>query len=244
MNAYEAYGKLSELLSTPTMIAGREYSQKETESLIANDVLYKLRPGQSNRLLEIGCNVGVILRPLSEHVAEAVGLDHPSCLRKFSELGVPANVDLVAGQWPDVKPEGSFDRILVYSVLQYLSGPDAARLFINECLRTLRPGGALMLGDVPNVDSKRRFLSSSFGRRFSEEYSKRNSTAGEVTNEQMMRDELFSGVKTGPPFLTDEFILGLLAHVRERGMEGYAVPQPPDLPFSYTREDILIRRRN
>ncbi|HYM00446.1 MAG TPA: class I SAM-dependent methyltransferase, partial [Blastocatellia bacterium] len=241
---YEAYGRLSELLSTPTLMAGREHFQKEAESLIADDVLLKLRPGQLDRLLEIGCGVGVILRPLSEHVAEAVGLDHPSCLRKFSELGIPANVELVPGQWPEAKPEGSFDRILVYSVLQYLSGPEEARLFIKECLRILRPGGTLMLGDVPNVDSKRRFLNSSFGRKFSEEYAKRNSRAGEASEEQMMRDELFSAVKAGPPYLTDQFILGLLAVAGERGMESYAVPQPADLPFSYTREDILIRRRS
>ena len=240
MNAYEAFGRAAELLTAPTIIAGRHGFQAEAELHIVDDVLTKLRPQSSDRLLEIGCGVGVILTPLSCHVVEAVGIDHPSCLAKYRELGVPSNVQLIAGQWPQTKAEGTFDRILVYSVLHYLPDAQTARLFINECMAVLRPGGRLMLGDIPNEDSRRRFLTSSFGKRFEAEWVECKSR---LSNEHAICDQIFSQVEKHPSYLTDDFILQLLADARRQGLESYVMPQPPNLPFCYSREDILIWRR-
>lgn len=237
MDAYEAFGRAAELLTTPTIIAGRHSFHAESQVRIVDDIVAKLRPLGSNRLLEIGCGVGILLTPLARHVGEAVGIDHPSCIAKYKELGVPPNLRLIAGQWPETKAAGAFDRILVYSVLHYLPDSETARLFINECVTALSPGGGLMLGDIPNQDSGRRFSTSDFGKRFAVEWAELKS---ELSDEHAGRDRIFSQVEKHPSYLTDEFVLQLLADTRRQGLESYVLPQPQTLPFCYSREDVLI----
>ncbi|HEY9206256.1 MAG TPA: class I SAM-dependent methyltransferase [Candidatus Methanoperedens sp.] len=241
MDPYEAYGEAAEQLTTPIIISGRNNFQAGDELHIINDILNKLHPLSSDRILEIGCGVGILLTPLSQHVAEAVGIDHTSCVARYKEFGVPSNVQLIAGRWPEEKPQGTFDRILVYSVLHYLPDAQTARHFIDNCISILKDGGGLMLGDIPNEDSRKRFLASDFGKRFEAEWVAGISRRGE---EHAIRDRIFSQVENTPPYLTDDFILQLLADTRRQGLESYVVPQAKNLPFCYTREDILIWKRN
>lgn len=236
--AYDIYGELSGRVTSLTVAAGRYSFQGEAITAIVEDVLKKLQPSRSDRLLEVGCNVGLLLTPISGHVAEATGLDHPTCIRRYRELGVPANVRLEAGAWPERQPEGTFDRILVYDVLQYQQDPSRTRAFVDACLERLRPGGRLLLGDIPNVDRKARFLSSERGRRFHEEWSAQKDR---LTDEDRLHYELGGRITVPPPtFINDEFVLDLLLAVRKGGADGFVLPQPAALPYSFTREDVLV----
>lgn len=40
----------------------------------------------------------------------------------------------------------------------------------------------------------------------------------------------------------DDFLLILMACLRKRGCHACLLPQPPDLPFGHTREDLLVLR--
>ena len=240
MSPYEAYGEAARQLATPAIMSGRHTFQASSETPMVADVVEKLRLDKSCRLLEVGCGIGTVLRPIATHVAKAVGVDHPSCLFRFEQLGKPANVSLVPGEWPNVEITDSFDRILVYAVLQYLSGEPAARAFIAACIVKLRPGGGLLLGDIPNEDARHRFVTSSFGRGFQAQWAKQTAAK---TEEQILAGQIFARVGPRPPFLNDAFVLGLLADARREGLESYVVPQPADLPFCYSREDVLIWKR-
>ena len=241
MDAYSAFGLLAERLDSPTLISGRRCFQADAEANVARSVASALRLEKDHRLLEIGCGVGVLLTPLSEYVAEAVGIDHPACLEKYRAFGVPANVRLAPGRWPEDRPDGLFDRILIYSVLQYLSGADGARSFVRAAIDSLRPGGLLLVGDIPNASARQRFLSTDYGRSFAAEWAAQNADAQEGHE---TCDSIFSQVDSAPVFLDDDFILGLLADTRRDGFESYLLLQPTDLPFSHTREDLLISKRD
>ena len=54
------------------------------------------------------------------------------------------------------------------------------------------------------------------------------------------RDQIFAEAERNPPFLSDDFIVKLLADTRRRGMEAHVVGQPEGLPMCYSREDVLI----
>ena len=114
----------------------------------------KLKPQGDERLLEIGCGTGYILTPVSEKVAECIGLDHPKMLEKYRELGVPENVRLIAGEFPKVRPEGQFDLIYIYGVMNCFSDSKIADEIIDTALDMLNPNGRLLLGDLPNLDLK------------------------------------------------------------------------------------------
>lgn len=244
MNAYEAFGRAADILRSPLVIGGRHSFEDQDERHVhrcnVEDVVAKLRPEAGSHLLDIGCGVGFLLTPLAAYVAEATGLDHPSCIAKYRELGVPANVRLIPGRWPETAVDDTFDRILVYSVLQYLPDAGTARRFIEKCISVLRPGGRILLGEIPNQDLKRRFQESGFGRRFEAEWALRK--AG-LTEEHAVRDRIFADVQGGATYLTDEFILEVLADARRQGLESYVLPEPDGLPFCYSREDILLWRR-
>lgn len=146
MDHFEAYGLLAERLDSPTLIAGRHLFQAEAEDKIVDDIVIKLKLEDQHSLLDIGCGVGVLLTPLAKHVKRAVGVDHSAMTERYQQMGVPENVQLAAGGWPELEMSGQFDRILVYSVLHYLRGEMAAKFFIEACLSCLAPGGGNTAG--------------------------------------------------------------------------------------------------
>ena len=241
VTAYDAFGQLARRMSSPVSFTGRPSFQAAEMPDVIADVQQKLVPERSNRLLEIGCNVGILLTPLASLVAEAVGIDHPQLLDQYRTMGVPENVTLLAGQWPEVKPEGQFDRILVYSVIQYVLDARSAIAFLDACLASLRPGGRLLLGDLPNRDAKARFLSSPAGQSFNASWNDRKALS---SPEDEIIVSSFESLTIDPiACFDDEFLLRLLRDTRQKGFESYLLPQPAVLPFGNTREDVLIIKR-
>src|SRR5262245_11952304 len=92
---FEAFGAAAASLSDPTVSAGRHSFQRDAEGRIASDVAVKLALAPSDRLLEVGCGTGIVLRPLAARVSAAVGVDHDAVLAAFAP--VPDNVALVGG---------------------------------------------------------------------------------------------------------------------------------------------------
>jgi hypothetical protein len=125
-----------------------------------------------------------------------------------------------------------------------MAGADEARSFVNESLELLAPGGSLLIGDLPNADSHRRFCSSTEGQRVTEDYKlarlgdQKLNPAAYAAWADIQRD-----VVMPPCFIDDSFLVALLVDLRRRGYESYLLPQPCALPFSLTREDLLIRHR-
>jgi cyclopropane fatty-acyl-phospholipid synthase-like methyltransferase len=158
---------------------------------------------------------------------------------RYRELGVPANVELVAGAWPSVDVAGPFDRVLAYSVLHYVADQAAALIFIEAGLRMLVPGGAMLIGDVPNDDTRRRWLKSKAGQQAERHYHRQRSVGDAQVQE---RDRIFAQVTQRGAHFDDDFMITLMASMRRRGYEAYVLPQKESLPFNRSREDILVCR--
>jgi protein-L-isoaspartate O-methyltransferase len=231
---FDAYGEALAHIGSPRVAAGRYYFQDERH--ILRDVTGKLHPEPEHRLLEVGFGSGLLLLPLARMVREAVGVDHPSAVER---LDTPNNVSLVAGRWPDVTVDGRFDRILAYSVLQYVTDHGEADRFIDACLDQLADGGILMLGDLPNHDAARRFKRTQAGRDFMDAWADRIDDNWD--EEMTARDRIFAAVDHDT-FTDDDFIVVTVARYRRQGFDAYALPQPDGLPFFPGREDVIIRR--
>ena len=144
-----------------------------------------------------------------------------------------------AGFFPDVAPEGRFDRVLVYGVLHTLPDWSTAERFLDAALERVAAQGRLLIGDLPNSDRKRRFLESEAGRKFDAAWKRSMTEAGKSAAADPFA--VFAGAPAVAT-LDDKIILGLLARYRARGCHAYVLPQRSDLPFGHTREDILIER--
>ncbi|MFJ9351606.1 non-ribosomal peptide synthase/polyketide synthase [Streptomyces sp. NPDC101237] len=116
----------------------------------------ELRP---RRVLEIGVGSGLLLSRLAPDCEEYVGTD----LSEEAVRALRAQVDAVpelAGKVTLLArpaheltglPEGSFDTVVVNSVVQYFPGADYLTGVLRSAARLLAPGGALFVGDVRNL---------------------------------------------------------------------------------------------
>jgi Methyltransferase domain len=242
LSPFEAYGEAARRLADPTVATARYPFQEAGIRAIVPDVVRKLEIRPEHRLLELGFGTGSLILGLAQHAASVTGVDHPDCVARLTGA-VPENVSLVPGRWPETRPEGSFDRVLAYSVLHYLPDRPAAEAFIEASVDALADGGAVMLGDLPNEDARRRFRESAGGRAFEARWRRSVAESEQQHPEVAVLHEIFTRVPKAEPFIDDAFVLDTLTRYRRRGYEAYVVPQSESLPFCNTREDILIRHR-
>lgn len=215
--------------------AGRYAFQADAERRILSELLNKLDLQPTDQLLEIGCGPGNLIIPLAHFVARAVGIDNQAAIdRLHARAPTAANLQGIAGDFLTLQlPTGHFDKILIYSVLHYLSSAEEALLLIDRALSLLAPGGRLLLGDLPNQDLKRRFGTSGVGQRTAQEWQKNLAAHGSHAFAPLPADPLLIAID-------DKLILRLVRHIREKGYEAYMLPQDKRLPFGNTREDILV----
>ncbi|MEL6316178.1 MAG: methyltransferase domain-containing protein [Pseudomonadota bacterium] len=230
---FENYATLSRAELPATQIAGRYHVQAEAERRIVPDVVDKLAIAPDDALLEIGCGVGALIAPLSYLVRSAAGVDHPDVLAALRRRIGEGRVETLPGNFLDLEISGAYSKILVYSVLHCLSDGDEAMRFIQKAAGLLRPGGRLLLGDLPNSDRKARFQASPRGRAFEAEWAAARAADPDAPGPELQPD---------PDCFTpdDAFLLRILAWARGAGAHAYILPQPPDLPFGHTREDVVI----
>ncbi len=227
--SFEAYGALAGSPLSETQQAGRYSTQVKDERRIAPDVAQKLRLRKTDTLMDIGCGPGLVTRMIARRVRRVVAMDHPSTIRHLRPKVQGLNISLIAGDFLTTAVPRRFDKVLVYSVVQYATSHSEALAFLDKAAELLKSGGMMLVGDLPNVDMKRRFNESPAGRRFNKSWRKK---AGAVPT--IEDDETYP--------IDDAFVAEILLHFRAKGFQAWVVPQPRDLPFAFTREDMLLVR--
>jgi 2-polyprenyl-3-methyl-5-hydroxy-6-metoxy-1,4-benzoquinol methylase len=234
-SSFDAYGELAKSNVSATELSGRYQSQAEAERRIAGDVWKKLAITPTDSLLEIGCGAGSLLIPLSFLTADAVGIDHPDVISYARQHAGEARIRWFSGQFPGITLDKRFGCILLYSVIHYISSFDEVLALIDAAVALLEPGGRLLVGDIPNRDRKARFLESEAGKIFESEWQRSTLASSKA------QSTVFDGA-AGIGTLSDREVCNILTRSRGQGFHAYLLPQPPDLPFGRTREDILIVR--
>jgi len=131
------------------------------------DLKGKLAPLAGTTVLEVGCGAGAITKGLvvDAQSVTAVDFSHPMLLQaRRSGLSTPRYVSADASLLPF--REKSFDRVVCYSVFNNFPSLDFAAGVIAELVRVARPGGRVLIGQVPNVERKHawwRDYSARFG---------------------------------------------------------------------------------
>jgi ubiquinone/menaquinone biosynthesis C-methylase UbiE len=237
--SFENFGLLAQNLTDFTQIAGRYDFQKEAESLVIFDILQKLKLKPSDHCLDIGCGTGNILLPLSFFIKSITGLDNSHVIAALNKrISVElTNIELISGNFLDIDLKETFDKILVYSVIHYLESKEEVLEFINKASRLLKPGGKLLVADIPNLSKKKRFQNSSYGNKFEKEWAKKTAIQSEPSRQNIKLEKDNENV-----LLDDYLILSVLEEARIKGFNSFLLPQSPDLPMGYTREDILIEK--
>ncbi len=159
-----------------------------------------------------------------------IWIDSAPMLAQLPDQGV----EKLAARFPEgcidwcSRHAGMLDVLIAYSVLQYVFAEGNIWAFLDQALSLLAPGGAMLLGDIPNVSKRKRFLST---------------VAGETFHRAFMGVDEPPQVHYSVPepgLIDDAVLLGLVARARAAGFDAYLMPQPPTLPMANRREDLLI----
>jgi amino acid adenylation domain-containing protein len=127
------------------------------------DRILSLRP---HYVLEIGCGSGLLLSRIAPHCAAYCGTDFsPVTLRLLEEqiaawgLGQITLLPRSADEFADFEP-GSFDTVVLNSVVQYFPGIQYLVRVIEGAVRVTKPGGSIFIGDVRNLSLLEAFCAS------------------------------------------------------------------------------------
>lgn len=222
---------------TTTEKCGRYLKQADDELNIFEDVRLKLPAlnKENSLIIDIGCGCSDPVNKLIENSLtyknNLVLVDSEEML---SHLPALDNITKIDTKFPDPsfveKYQNKADAIIVYSVFHCVYLESDFIMFTDSLVKLLKSGGTLLLADLPNATKKKRFLSSDEGKAFHKAWSNESS------------DPEVSWNQFEPGSLDDSLVIMLMLRYRQMGYETYLVPQDKHLPFSNTREDILIRK--
>jgi amino acid adenylation domain-containing protein len=119
------------------------------------DRVLALRP---RRVLEIGCGTGLLLSRIAPACDFYLGTDFSATALRYLEKQIAnsgryGNTTLLERAADDFSglEEGSFDVVILNSVVQYFTSAEYLANVIRGAVRVTAPGGAIFIGDVRNL---------------------------------------------------------------------------------------------
>lgn len=208
-----------------------------TEENIFEDILNKLSisSNQTVKIMDIGCGCSKPVLMLIDY-ARKMGyhLYLVDSKEMLDNLPNESFITKINGEFPFCeelhKLKSQIDYIIVYSVLHHVVTHSNYIGFIDSAIELLNNDGKLLIGDLPNISKKKRFLDSENGIKFHQEWSK-NEDLPNITWNNLEKSTI-----------DDSLIFSILQRYRSMGCETYLLEQKDGLPMNKTREDILIKR--
>jgi len=138
--------------------SGRSSGDPAQLFALLGDACRALQPTPADRLLDVGCGVGLLGRHLQPYVGSFVGLDFALTLLFRAREALPRGL-FVGGSLMELPfPRGAFSKVLASSVLQYLDGDEAVGLALSELRRVTSEGGRVFASGNPDRTRKDEYI--------------------------------------------------------------------------------------
>jgi ubiquinone/menaquinone biosynthesis C-methylase UbiE len=116
------------------------YGAEDVHDFARRAILDALAPAPADRLLDVGCGGGLLLRDALARGATVAGLDHSDEMVRLARERAP-KAEVVLGTAERLPfADGSFTAVAMSIVFFFLDDPVAV---LRECRRVLAPGGRL-----------------------------------------------------------------------------------------------------
>jgi hypothetical protein len=251
IGALRFFSSLSKENNDDDTLVGRPTNRKINNNEIFTDILNKLQVKKNDKILTIGTGCGkiaglwikqAIKLKLNLHI-----LDFPDVILKIKKK-YPINlahkklIKFISGSFPEIIKKSKnnsiklmkFSCIELYGVIQYSNN---FLKMIDNAVNLLDDNGRLLIGDIPNLSYKGRFLSTDFGVNFESNY--KNLKLKKINS---VKNYVKHKMQSGEVKINDETLIKILSNYRKKGYNVYLLNQNNKLPFYFTREDILITK--
>ncbi len=116
---------------------------------------------ETDAVLDIGCGTGLISLALSPWVKEIHGLDISPKMteRAKKNCSEAANISFGVGKITDLEiPPKTFNKVLAYSVLQYLGNEDEVLKAFQSLAKVLPENGIALYAANPDINKKEKYV--------------------------------------------------------------------------------------
>lgn len=138
--------------SSQLMQVQRDAISESQMGLIEKHICSVLNLQPEDALLDVCCGNGIITKRLARHCKQVVGVDFSEKLiTAAQEHNESMNVRFIEEDATQLSRslDFKFDKILLYFSFQYLNSTQGA-LVISEMKSLLKPGGKILIGDIPD----------------------------------------------------------------------------------------------
>lgn len=127
------------------------YLPNASKKLLIASIVSKLKLNKNDKLLDVGCGVGILTVEFKKYAGEVVGIDASRFMLKL----VPSNIKTYLAEVSNMPfPDQEFDKILCHSIFQYFPNLDYAQKVVKEMYRVCKIGGLIYIIDVPDEAKK------------------------------------------------------------------------------------------
>ena len=238
---YNKYSKLAKHITNNNLyvLSGRYKFLTSKYKYIYKDILEKLSINKSDDIFDIGTGDGRIIEYLSKKCKSSTTIDSKEVINKIARK---KNITYLKGNIHEKgkKIKKRFDKILVYSVVQYFLNLEEVTRFINLCIRLLKDSGMILIGDIPNEDMNLRYQKTKNYHTQRKIFDKkRMHNMSELEKNFFFKKSKIRNIK-----FTDKKLFFLLKKFNTLKYEAYVLPQNKELPYAVKRVDLLIIKRS
>ncbi|MGD1714037.1 amino acid adenylation domain-containing protein [Dapis sp. BLCC M172] len=203
------------------------------------NTLKRIKSLNPTQVLEVGCGTGILLFGLAENIKRYVGTDISPAALSFIRKQINDNSELSskielhhrpAHKLPNLD-SGSFDVIIINSVVQYFPSIDYLESVIKQLIPLLSADGSIFIGDVRNLlllnHFHKKLLSTTTSETVSEQQIQQSMSKEE---ELVINPEWFLALKKAIPAISEVQIIPKAGHFENE--------------FTSYRYDVVISRNS
>ena len=109
------------------------------------------------------------------------------------------------------------------------------KILIRKMLKITLPNGKILLGEVPNISKKKRFLNSKIGKKIDQSFKVDVERLNKKYPKSMNLNNKFISID-------DKDLSSIIFYCNKIGAYAYILPIEKGLPFCNTRVNILIKK--
>tara|TARA_B100000963_G_C22633301_1_gene676168 strand:+ start:529 stop:1251 length:723 start_codon:yes stop_codon:yes gene_type:complete len=219
--------------------SGRTTWMKKKIKYIVKDISSKLNFKITDNFLDVGCGDSKILKCIKPKVKSATGIDHYLIIKKIKKK-INNEIKFISG---DIKKDHSkikkkYEKILIYSVVHYFKNQKELFKVIKILLSKLNISGMLLIGDIPNIDMKKRFEKSAQYKKIHEKW------LINIKNTSQKEKKILNSINKDRKLvlINDKLIFKISKMYNNKKFECHVFNQDKSLLQNNTRLDILIKK--